>query len=75
MSRRPVIDAVEGMVRGMIEKGVPPHELMIGIHNAFAHGECLKKAGLEFTDQQLGAFYDGIGKAQGALREIWDANQ
>ncbi len=67
-------DIVEGMVRGMIKAEVSPVGIMIGVHNAFSHGECLTDAGLDVPEEALKKLFDGLDVAIQAMKEIEEAS-
>lgn len=63
---------VETLVRSLVKTGSTPRQIMVGIHNAFYHGELLTGAEQCFTDEQLGRIFEHIIALQTVLKEIED---
>ena len=67
-------DIIEGMIRGMIHQGVSPCAILVGIHNAFVHGDCLISEGLYVSDQSLQQLFDGFEMSMQAMKDIVEEN-
>lgn len=65
-----MVDLCESMVRGIIKGGVSPNELLVGMHNAFVHGELFGEADLECSEESLGKLFNGLDIAIEAAKEI-----
>jgi hypothetical protein len=67
-----VVDVVDAMIRGLVVNEVNPLDILIGIHNAFVHGEILKEAGLTLDegDKNLGKLFHGFDISMEAMKQI-----
>ena len=66
-------EVVEHFIRSMVkEAGADPRAIMVGVHNAFAHGDILVEANYDVGDNSvhLEEFYRGIDIAQVALNAM-----
>lgn len=69
-----VHDVVEGMIQGIVMAGMSPREIMVGISNAFVHGECLEKIGLTVPEESLKKLFEGFELSIQAMKEIEQAS-
>ena len=65
-------DTVESLVRTVIKTGTDPQQILIGIHNAFVHGEILEYTDYIVDDLNLGRLFDGFEISISALKQMRD---
>lgn len=73
-----VNEITEQFILKLIKLSENPHQVFVGIHNAFVHGEILHEVGqtdLGENDCLLTEFFEGIDKASGALIKIQGLNE
>jgi hypothetical protein len=67
-------DYAEGLAKGIISGGLHPKDFMIGIHNAFSHGEIFEQADLSCdfgeNDIRLTELMESLSKCCDLIKEM-----
>ena len=75
MENQSLGEVVERMVRGLVKEPDDLFEVVVGLHNAMAHGEILESADIMFSDDHLVLFFKGMDKALKAAKKIKKFNE
>lgn len=65
-----ISDVVGEFVKSMIKLSDEPIQVVVGLHNAFVHGQVFADLGLYPTDKQLENLFDGLEKMIDAVKSI-----
>lgn len=66
---------VESFIRMMVRESLDPYQVLVGVHNAFAHGTVFVKSDLAWTDfgindKWLIKLFEGFEVSMEAMKEI-----
>lgn len=65
-------DTTEQIIRQLVKLSESPLSVLVGVHNAFYHGEILREAGLDSNDDDLGELFEGLDKAIAVCKRLED---
>ena len=62
-------EIVTDFIKSAIRQSEDPQQVLVGIYNAFVHGEIFDQIGFNITEENLGKIFEGIEVIQKALIE------
>ena len=66
------IDMVTELIKALVRTSENPRGVMVGVHNAFVHGEILDEAGIDCSEKDLEDLFEGFDKSIKALSHMED---